>query len=93
MQKYLAIVILLVLFIHSPIANSSDLIPEQWIYDAVEYLNGFQIQSQKEGIRSLNRYQVALSLANIIQNLELSHPSLVQRFGVSKELLTASYAT
>lgn len=86
MQKYLAIVILLVLFIHSPTANSSDLIPEQWIYDAVEYLNGFQIQSQKEGIRSLNRYQVALSLANIIQNLELSHPSLVQRFGVSKEI-------
>lgn len=81
-----AILIIVIILLCSATASSSQLVPEQWIYDAVEYLNEHETLTSTQGIRSLNRYQVALAVADIIQSLDPNRPQLVQRFGVSRDV-------
>jgi hypothetical protein len=65
---------------------AQELETEQWIYDAIDYLNQLEFGELYSDVNPGNRYQVSLAIANTIQRLELNSASHVQRFGVSRKI-------
>jgi len=59
---------------------------EQWVYDAIDYLNQTDFGELFADVNPENRYQVSLAIANTIQKLELNDNTRVQRFGLSRRI-------
>ncbi len=82
-------VLIFVLLLSSPAATlSSDPIPqEHWVYRAVETLAEGSFLPVAPNPGSLNRFEVALLVASVIQYIDTVNISSVQRFGVSREVV------
>lgn len=75
--------LLLLLFPTTPVAAQPSL-AEDWVTDALGYLNSFELYDYNTEINPNNRYQVSLALANTLQSLDMHDNPRIQRFGVSR---------
>ncbi len=88
MGKTMVIAIVLVLVLAVPAtANSFSIIPQgDWVYGAVTGLSENHFLPLAFSTDELNRYEVALILAGILQFIDLDDTSTIQRFGMSKKI-------
>lgn len=82
-KNFLIAAILLLLFSTTPVTAQQPL-AEDWVTDALGYLNSFELYDYHTDINPNNRYQVSLALANTLQSLEIRDNPRIQRFGVSR---------